>query len=97
MEDMIKAIIGPHYEMDVITDANGRTWTRYLSHRYSIISDVSGKYNIVVDKMMKNVYRKLSIAYNLLVGGQSHGAIPDVNRASRQVGLDGAVVPGADH
>lgn len=71
-EDMILAIIGPSFVKDVITDTNGRKWVRYLSHRYSIISDVTGKYNVVVDNLLKNVYRKVSIAYNLLVGPSSH-------------------------
>lgn len=68
VDEMINAIMGPQYEKDIITDGNGRTWNRYLTQRYSIVSDSSGKYNVVIDKTMKNVYRKLSIAYNLLVG-----------------------------
>ena len=63
LDEMIVAILGPTFDIKSYLDHNGRAWTRYYTHRFSIICDMSQKCNVVIDNVMKCVYRNISIAY----------------------------------
>ena len=60
---MVSAILGPDFDTATVTDANGDVWQQYFTNRFSILRDVSGKYGVVVDKSMRDVYNTIGSAY----------------------------------
>lgn len=71
---MVSAILGPDFDTATVTDANGDVWQQCFTSRFSILRDMSGKYGVVVDKIMRDVYNTIAIAYrHRAAGGQLWG------------------------
>ena len=68
-QDMIHTIMdGEQYETSTCRDSTGKVWLHYLSARYSIVTDATGRSSMVLDKVCQNIFRNITIAYKCITG-----------------------------